>query len=183
MSRLSLIAFAAAFGCASSNTAPGSASTETARVIGSTAEGGMHAISHGSAPIAGQSSIAAPVAKLWTAIPAIFDSLGIAPGTVDPASHMFGNRGLQIRRQLGGVRLSKYIDCGSPQARPSADFYDVNLSVVTQLAAVDSANTKVTTTVDAMARPVAFTGEYIRCATTGEIESRIANLLQAAATR
>jgi len=57
------------------------------------------------------------------------------------------------------------------------------LSVVTQLAAVDSANTKVTTTVDAMARPVAFTGEYIRCATTGEIESRIANLLQAAATR
>jgi len=52
--------------------------------------------------------------------------------------------------------------------------------VVTQLAAVDAANTKVTTTVDAMARPVAFSGEYVRCATTGEIESRISDMLRAA---
>jgi len=71
----------------------------------------------------------------------------------------------------------------SAQARPSADFYDVNLSVVTQLAPVDSANTKVVTTVDAMARPVSFGGEYIRCATTGEIESRISSMLRAVATR
>jgi hypothetical protein len=183
MNRLTMLGIAVVFGCASSNTAPGSASTETARVIGSTGEGAMHAIEHGSAPIAGESSVAGPVGKLWNAIPAIFDSLGIAPGTVDPAAHMFGNRGLQIRRQLGGVRLSKYIDCGSAQARPSADFYDVNLSVVTQLAPVDSANTKVVTTVDAMARPVSFSGEYIRCATTGEIESRISSMLQAVATR
>jgi hypothetical protein len=96
---------------------------------------------------------------------------------------LIGNRGLQIRRELGKVRLSKYIDCGSAQARPSADFYDVNMSVVTQLVRADTANTKVVTTVDALARPVSFTGEYIRCATTGEIESRISRLLEAAATR
>ena len=183
MGRLTLIGIAALFGCASSNTAPGTTPSETARVIGSTAEGAMHAISTGSAPIAGESRIAAPVAKLWNAMPAIFDSLGIAPGTVDPAERLYGNRGLQIRRQLGGVRLSKYLACGSAQARPSADFYDVNLSVITQLAPVDSANTKVVTTVDAMARPVAFSGEYIRCATTGEIESRISSMLARAAQR
>ncbi|HKN58789.1 MAG TPA: hypothetical protein VJV97_08035 [Gemmatimonadaceae bacterium] len=183
MRRVALIGIVAALGCASSNTAPGAAPAETARVIGSTAEGAMHAISTGSAPIAGQSMISAPVMKVWNAVPAIFDSLGIAPTTIDATSFTFGNRGLQIRRQLSGVRLSKYIDCGSAQSRPSADFYDVNLSVVTQLAAADSANTKVVTTVDAMGRPVAFSGEYIRCATTGEIESRISRMLQAAATK
>ena len=166
-------------GCASSNTAPGQASTGTARVIGSTGEGTMHALSTGSEPIAGESRVAAPVSKLWSALPGVYDSLRIAPGLVDPTSRMYGNRSLQIRRQLGSVRLSKYIDCGSAQARPSADFYDVNLSVITQLQAVDSTNTKVVTTVDAMARPVSFSGEYVRCATTGEIEQRISSMLAA----
>jgi hypothetical protein len=183
MRRLALIGFAACLGCASSNTAPGSASAETARVIGSAGEGAMHSISTGSAPIAGESMVSAPVEKLWDALPAIYDSLGVPPATVDKASHLYGNRGLQIRRQLGKVRLSKYIDCGSAQARPSADFYDVNLSLVTQLQPVDAANTKIVTTLDAMARPVSFTGEYIRCATTGEIESRISDQLQAAARK
>jgi len=181
MRRLALAGIAALFGCASSNTAPGSASTETARVIGSS-EGGMQAISVG-APIAGASMVTASVVKLWGALPAVYDSLGIPPGMVEQTSHMYGNRSLQIRRQLGKVRLSRYIDCGSAQARPSADFYDVNLSVVTQLQAADSANTRVVTTVDAMARPIAFTGEYIRCATRGEIESRVSAMLQAAANK
>ena len=180
MHKMALAVIAFAVGCASSNTAPGSAPTETARIIG---QGGMQAISTGAAPIAGESLIAAPISKVWDAVPAVFDSLGIAPTTVDATEHMFGNRGLQIRRQLGGVLLSRYMDCGSPQARPSADFYDVNLSVITQLTAIDSASTRVLTTVDAMARPVAFSGEYVRCATTGEIEARISRRLEAAAAR
>lgn len=180
MHRITLVGVAFALGCASSNTAPGSAPAETARIIG---QGGMQAISTGAAPIAGESFVAAPISKVWDAIPAIYDSLGIAPTTIDAGEHMFGNRGLQIRRHLGGVLLSRYLDCGSPQARPSADFYDVNLSVITQLTRVDSATTRVLTTVDAMARPVSFSGEYVRCATTGEIEARIARRIEAAATR
>ena len=183
MRRLALILIAAAFGCASSNTAPGSGNTATARVTGAGGEGSMRAISTGSDPVAGESRIGAPASKLWSALPGVYDSLGIALGTIDASSMLIGNRGLQIRRELGKVRLSKYIDCGSAQARPSADFYEVNLSVVTQLQRVDSSNTKVMTTVDAMAKPVAFSGEYIRCATTGEIESRISNLLQSASNR
>jgi hypothetical protein len=173
---LALIGIGLALGCASSNTAPGSAPSETSRIVG---QGGLQNISTGAAPIAGESAIAAPLAKVWAAVTASYDSLGIPPTTVDAAEHRFGNRGLQIRRQLAGVPLSRYIDCGSAQARPSADFYDVNLSVLTQLTAIDSANTKVVTTVDAMARPVSFTGEYIRCATTGALEARISRLLEA----
>lgn len=176
-----LIGIVALSGCASSNAAPGSASSETARVVGSMGEGTVHAISTGSTPIAGTSTIAAPADKLWRALPAIYDSLGIPRSVIDASSRLIGNRGLQIRRQLGNVRLSKYIDCGSPQARPSADFYDVNLSVVTQLEVIAPGDTKVMTTVDAMGRPVSFTGEYVRCATTGEIEAKISKMLDVVA--
>lgn len=177
-----LIAVATAFGCASS-TSTGSSGTSTARVIGSTGEGTVYAISTGGQPIAGETRIAAPLGSAWSMLGYAYDSLGIQPTTVDAANRVYGNRGMQIRRQLGNVRLSKYIDCGSSQARPSADFYDVNLSVITQLGALDSATTRVVTTVDAMARPVSFSGEYMRCATTGAIESRISDLLQAAAQK
>jgi hypothetical protein len=183
MQRLYLLAAMAAFACASANTAPGSSGAGTARISGGAGDAAMRAISTGSDPIAGETVVAAPARKLWNALPGVYDSLGIGIGTIDPPNMLIGNRGLQIRRELGKVRLSKYIDCGSAQARPSADFYDVNMSVVTQLVRADTANTKVVTTVDAMARPVSFTGEYIRCATTGEIESRISRLLEAAATR
>jgi hypothetical protein len=174
---LALIGISVTLGCASSNTAPGSAPSETSRIV---VQGGLQNISTGAAPIAGESTVAASLSKVWAAVTAAYDSIGIAPTTVDAADHRFGNRGLQIRRQLAGVPLSRYVDCGSAQARPSADFYDVNLSVLTQLTPIDSTDTKVVTTVDAMARPVSFTGEYIRCATTGALEARISRLLEAA---
>jgi hypothetical protein len=171
----------AVLGCASANTAPGGGSSGTARVIGSVGENTMHAISTGSDPIAGTTTLAVPADKLWKLLPAVYDSLGIALTTMDASSRLIGNRGMQIRRELGKVRLSKYIDCGSPQARPSADFYDINLSVMTQLQPIDAGDTKVVTTVDAMGRPVSFSGENVRCATTGEIEARVSKLLDAAA--
>jgi hypothetical protein len=176
-----LIGIVALSGCASSNAAPGSASTETARVVGSVGEGTVHAISTGSAPISGTTTIAAPADKLWRALPAVYDSLGIPRSVIDASSLLIGNRGLQVRRQLKDVRLSKFIDCGSAQARPSADFYDVNLSVVTQLQVIAPGDTRVVTTVDAMGRPVSFSGEYVRCATTGEIEARISKMLDVVA--
>jgi hypothetical protein len=140
---------------------------------------GRGAISTNTAPIPGVVTIAAPIGKIWLALPAVYDSLAIPRTTFDPPSHTIGNVGMQLRRQLGNVRLSRYLDCGSPQSRPSADFYDVNLSVVTQLQAEQSGDTRLTTTVDAMAKPVAFGGEYVRCASTGGIEAKLRSLLDA----
>jgi hypothetical protein len=175
-----LIAIASGVACASSNTAPGAANTGIARV---TSGQGAQAISTGAAPIAGASTVAAPLDKLWRALPAVYDSIAIPLSTLDAASRMAGNRGLQARRELGGVSLGKYLDCGYAQGRPSADFYDVNLSVVTQLRPEDSTHTTVITTVDAVARPVLFSGEYLHCGTRGLIESRISSLLEAAGRR
>ena len=167
---------AALVGCASSGaskTAPGAANSGIARVSGG-------AVSTGAIPIAGASTVAGSLDKLWAALPAVYDSVGIPVSTVDAASHLIGNRGLQIRRELGGAPLSRYIDCGYAQGRPSADFYDVNLSVTTQLESQDSGTIRVVTTVDAVGRPVLFTGEYNHCGTKGALESKISSLLEAA---
>jgi len=182
MRRLALLGIALCAACASSATTPGSASTGTVRVsegVGAGVGGSPTAvISTGSVPIAGASIVPAAPTRVWEALRGVYDSLGIAVGTTDLSNRTIGNRNLQLRRVLGGVRLSKYIDCGSPQARPSADFYDVNMSIFTQVVPQDSATTKVVTTVDAMARPVSFSGEYVHCATTGEIEAKISDMLK-----
>jgi hypothetical protein len=54
----------------------------------------------------------------------------------------------------------------------------VIISLSTQLQPQDSLTTKVITTVDAVARPVLFTGEYNHCGTRGELETRISNGLK-----
>ena len=131
-----------------------------------------------STPVAGVSLVWKPIATMWQALPAVYDSLGIPRTTIDPASHTIGNLGMQIRRQLGKVRLSKYLDCGNAQQGPSADSYDVHLKVVTQLQEQPSGHTQVTTTVDGMAKPFMLSGEYSRCASTGEIELKVHKLLE-----
>jgi hypothetical protein len=179
MRRIALLGAAALFGCASctgaSRTAPGSANAGVTRISGNE---GMQSISTGSVPIAGTSVLAAPANKVWTELPGVYGSLSIPLSTVEPSNRLLGNRGLKLRRELGGVKLSRYIDCGEAQGWPSADSYDVNLSVITQLQAIDSANTRVITTVDAVARPVLFVGEYNHCETRGQIESRISSMLE-----
>jgi hypothetical protein len=134
------------------------------------------------APVAGVSVIAAPIDKAWLALAAVYDSLAIPRSRTDAASHSLGISGMQIRRRLGNVRLSRYLDCGMAQQGPSADDYDVNLSVSTQLQPDATGGTRVTTTVGAMAKPIMISGDYSRCSSTGEIELRVHKLLAAAMT-
>jgi hypothetical protein len=133
----------------------------------------------GSASAPGIVTIAAPRDSVWQALARVYDSLAIPRNTFDPASQTIGNTGFLIRRTLGKVRLSEYIDCGSPQLRPSADYYDVNMSVLTQLQPDPSGATKVTTTVNATAKPVSIAGQFDRCSSTGRLETRLASLLNA----
>jgi hypothetical protein len=77
--------------------------------------------------------------------------------------------------------LVRLIDCGTTQGGPSADSYDIRLSVLTQVSPAEGGGggSTIVTTVDAMGRPVAFSGEYVRCTSTGSLETRIADAIQA----
>jgi hypothetical protein len=162
--------------CASNSAISRPNVSQTMRVAGA----GASDIALSAAPTvnANSATVAFPLASVWRALPWVFDSLSIPIGTVDPTQHVIGNSGLKVRRRLGKSPLSRFIDCGTAQASPSADTYDVQLSVLTQAQPSDS-GTMLSTTVDAVARPADMRGDYIHCSSNGVLEPLIVKTLTA----
>ena len=113
------------------------------------------------------------VQQVWRVLPQVFDSLGIPIGVLDPAAYQVGNSGYKLRRQLGGVPLSRYFNCGETQIGPNADSYEVYLRAMAQVNANPDGTATIATTMDAAARPMAFAQDYTRCSSTGQLEARI----------
>ena len=90
-------------------------------------------------------------------------------------------RSLKLRRMLGNVPLSRYINCGNAQGPPSADTYEIQASIVTQLRPDGEGGTTVTTTVQTSGRPVMLAGEYAACSSRGVLEQRIIALIKSRA--
>jgi hypothetical protein len=95
---------------------------------------------------------------------------------MDAASHVLGNQELRLRRRLGEVGLSHYINCGNTQGAPSAETYDIRMSVLTQAVSATPTSTSVLTMVEARGKPITMSGEYTLCSSTGELERRIVDL-------
>lgn len=122
---------------------------------------------------ANSTSITGSLEQVWRALPAAFDSVGIPVTQVDPVRHIIGNPGFKLRQRLGKVSLSRYIDCGTTQVGPNADSYDVYVTALIQLQPGSGGTTTVTTTFEALARPIAFSQDYSRCSSRGSIETRL----------
>lgn len=170
-----VILLAAVSGCASSGTtSTAGTSTQTARV--STA-GGTTTLTTTASLQPGVMTLDVPIDAAWRALPVAYDSIGIPVGKVDTLSRVVGNEGYKLRRKLGGVSLTRYLDCGQAQGFRSAETYEINLAVITRLRPLGATQTSAATTVQASARPVNFAGEYSSCSSTGELEKRVADVL------
>jgi hypothetical protein len=124
-------------------------------------------------------TFAEPVDRVWTALRVAYDSLGVPVGTLDPATRTIGNLGFKTRNRLGKTPLSRHLDCGSTQVGPNADSYDIILSVMSSLQPAPGGGTRLTTTVEAQARPATFNQSWSRCSSRGGIEERVASLVKA----
>jgi hypothetical protein len=124
-------------------------------------------------------TVEAPMDKVWRVLPGVYDSLGIKLTDLNPKTHLLGNSGMKAHKTLGSVGLGKYIDCGNTQGFPSAESYDITMSVRTQIDSAAGGGTTMGTLVEASGRPMAFAGEAVRCSTTGELERRIAGAVKA----
>jgi hypothetical protein len=122
-------------------------------------------------------SVAFPVDRVWRVIRSAYDSLAIPVTTFDSPSRTIANAELRVRRRLGEVPLSTYINCGNAQGPPSADTYEVRLSVATQVRADSPGSAFIATTLDARARPITISGEFAQCTTTGALERRVVDLV------
>ena len=162
-------------GCASGT--PLSSQTEqTMRASGGGGTGGLN-IRAGEGAHVTQMSF--PLARIWSVLPAVYDSLGIALSEVDDANHMVGASGLKLHKKLGNIALGKLIDCGNAQGFPSADAYDIRMAVHTQLQARDDGSTSIGTLVEAVGKPLAVAGDFVRCTTREDLEKRIVEAIRA----
>jgi hypothetical protein len=162
-------------GCASSVAGSvGRTSVETTRVATTT---GTTSVTMTSTVTPGLVNLEFPIEHVWRVLPVAYDSIGIPIGKIDTLSHVVGNDGYKLRRKLGGVPLTRYLDCGQAQGFKSAETYEINLSVLTQLKSAGTSRTTAATVVQASAKPVNFAGEFSACSSTGELEKRVADVL------
>jgi hypothetical protein len=174
-----LLSCLALAGCATSNAATGTTnSRESVRVAGGSGLGAMSVETHTTSTAVG-GKVGFPVDRVWAPLRAAYDSLAIPVTTANVATGTMGSASLRVRRRIGDVAASKYLNCGNVQGGPSADSYEIQLSVMTTVVPAEQGTTNVSTLVEAQGRPMTVASEYMRCTSTGLIESRIVELINA----
>jgi len=168
--------------CASAGSAVPSGGTPASQTISVVGGSGGASITTAGENTSHVKTLPFSVDQVWRALPAVYDSLGIPVQTFDGVKRTIGNQSFAVRRRLKNVPLSRFIDCGNSQMGPSADDYDVRLTVLTDVRATDG-GTIVTTSFEAMARPMNYAQEYSRCSSKGTFEQRLIDVLQARLAR
>jgi len=176
----SLLTLALAGACASAGTAGTTATpSQTVRVVGPS---GGASLTMAANDVASVQTLPFSADQVWRLLPAVLDSLGVPVETLDPAKKTIGNSGFTARHRLKGVPLSRYVDCGSGQMGPTADDYDVRLSLLVTVRSVEGGAT-VTTTLDGAAKPPNYAQEYSSCSSRGGLERRLTDILKARLAR
>jgi hypothetical protein len=154
--------------CASSHAGSSRPTSESVRVVG---ESGMN-IRMAGPDGATTGNVPFSPDRVWTVLPAVYDSLGIPIATVDSKRFLIGNTGFKAHQKLGKIALSKLIDCGRTQGFPSADSYEIHLQITTQVQPKEQGST-LSTLVEAAGRPASLSGDYVKCSTNGALEAAI----------
>lgn len=122
--------------------------------------------------------VAASPEKAWSALPLVYQELGIAGKVLDPGSRTFGLRRFRTG-QIGGRRTDEYVRCASQSMGPSAVAgYRLELSVVSRVESSPGGQAAVSTHVTGSASAIDGTSTApVRCVSTGGLEERIARML------
>jgi hypothetical protein len=111
----------------------------------------------------------------WAKLPAVYAELGLPVTAYIDQTKQLASKGTRVRGRLGKVRLSTLVTCGTDvTGDDKANTYEVTIDVATVVAPNPNGQTDLMTMVTANARPMAVSGEPVRCTTTGSLEKRIA---------
>jgi hypothetical protein len=169
-----LVLVSALVSCATSPGIDQPATTETVRVV---SPGRTVAVTMMPSHAATAVEIDGPPAAVFSLLRAVYEEVGIEVNHLDSRSRVLGHNDLRVRRRLGNVPLSRYLDCGRTQGSPSADTYEITLQIQTQVRD-NTSNSTVQTTLAATGASVNFPGAPVRCTSTGELEKRIFEVLE-----
>ena len=132
-----------------------------------------------------ETAVPAPSAKAFSALPVVYEALGLPVNTVQSDAGTFGAREMRMPHRLGKASLSQYIDCGTnATGSANADIYMVTMTVLSRVIPVAGGSTStVATQLTATARAVAVSGNTVQCSSTGRLEEAINTRLAAEAAR
>lgn len=118
-------------------------------------------------------------AQVFAVLPQVYEDLGIPISVNDGASKSVGNSGWRTRRSIGKVPMYRYLDCGSSGTIENAETYNINMSVITTVRPNPSGGSIVSTAITAVGRnPVTSSSQDVRCASKGDLEIRIRDMVQ-----
>ncbi len=157
--------------CASSSTVSEQPVTpQTTRIVES---GGALAVITTPTASAIKGELPFVVDRVWAILPSVYDSVGVAHYDVNVSTRVVTSPTLRVRRRLADVPLTRILDCGTTQGGPSAETYDVVMTIRTWVQPAGAGATTLTTEMEASAKPVSFSGDGVRCTSKGTLEQRI----------
>ena len=119
-------------------------------------------------------------AQVWSVLPQVYEELGIPLTVKNDAQRLIGNEGWRTRRSIGRVPMQRYLDCGRSGTIENAETYQINLSIMTSVTANPGGGSVVATILTATGRnPVTSSTQEVRCASQGDLEIRIRDMVQA----
>jgi hypothetical protein len=123
-------------------------------------------------------TLAVTADRLWAVLPDAYAELGVPLTVVDTAAHYLGARSVTMRRPVGGLRLSRIVECGTGSFGPNAERYTVQLTVLSAVQPVDATHSLVVTRVGGSAAPNGLSSS-VKCQTNGALEDKLLSVLRA----
>jgi hypothetical protein len=111
----------------------------------------------------------------------VYGDLEIPVTIENPASHQIGNASFVKSRQMGGQRMTEFVNCGSGITGPNAATYRITMSLMTDVNANGSGGTKLQTTFISKGQDVTGgSSDMIPCGSTGRLELTLIQRVKAA---
>ncbi len=112
---------------------------------------------------------------VWRVLPGVYQELGIPVATSNPQKRQLGNLQFEVQR-VNGKRMNHFIDCGTSRTGPMANAYQVTLTVMTTLEAVEeTGGTKMSSIVDGTAANRSTAGYPVPCTSRETLEELISD--------
>lgn len=174
-----LLSTLASLGCASGGASASPAPLESQRTVVSTPASASADVELYRDTRLAAHVVKAPPADVWKALPVAYADIGLAGGPAIGQQQTFAAVVPSLRRQLNKVALSRYLDCGTtPSGSLGADVHLVRLQV-SSIVDPQPAGTRVRTQVLARATSVENSNGALECTSTGLLEQRLAQALDA----
>ncbi len=115
--------------------------------------------------------------KVWAALIQVYADLGIPLTVADTENHVLGALRVVQRKPVGGVRLSRLLECGESAYGPNAERYTVQFTALTAMQSVGEKRTAIDTRVVGTATATGSSAG-VACASSGVLEEKLTAMLR-----